>query len=124
MTVAFSVAALPVTAVTSTHTLGVSTAAAGILTAAHGLGNLAGSAGVMIRPSRAEADRPTTRLAAAVAATLLLITLTPSFPLAVTAYAGDQVFVRDMPAQQQHFDQCSGAVPLAVGLRAAAHQAS
>ncbi|MEU6810553.1 hypothetical protein ABZ920_16490 [Streptomyces sp. NPDC046831] len=87
VTVAFSVAALPVTAVSSTHTLGVSAAAAGILTAAYGLGNLAGSAGVMIRPSRTEADRLTTHLAATVAATLLLITLTPSFPLAVTAYA-------------------------------------
>ncbi|MEU5334302.1 MFS transporter [Streptomyces asoensis] len=87
VTVAFSVATLPVTAVSSTHTLGVSAAAAGILTAAYGLGNLAGSAGVMIRPSRAEADRLTTHLAAAVAAVLLLITFTPSFPLAVTAYA-------------------------------------
>lgn len=87
VTVAFSVAALPIAAVASTHTLGVSAAAAGILTAAYGLGNLAGSAGVMIRPSRAEADRLTTRLAAAVAATLLLITLTPSFTLVVAAYA-------------------------------------
>ncbi|MGF2210998.1 MULTISPECIES: MFS transporter [Streptomyces] len=87
VTVAFSVAALPVTAVSSTHTLGVSPAAAGVLTAAYGLGNLAGSAGVMIRPSRADADQLTTRLAAIVAATLLLITLTPSFALAVTAYA-------------------------------------
>ncbi|CAM5317034.1 MFS transporter OS=Streptomyces tendae OX=1932 GN=GUR47_33670 PE=4 SV=1 [Streptomyces tendae] len=87
VTVAFSVAALPVTAVSSTHTLGVSDAAAGILTAAYGLGNLAGSAGVMIRPSRTEADRLTTHLAAAVAVTLLLITLSPSFPLAVTTYA-------------------------------------
>ncbi|WP_307865982.1 MFS transporter [Streptomyces smyrnaeus] len=87
VTVAFSVAALPVTAVSSTHTFGVDAAAAGILTAAYGLGNLAGSAGVMIRPSRTEADRLTTRLATAVAVTLLLITLTPSFPLAVAAYA-------------------------------------
>lgn len=59
-----NVAALPVTAVSSTHTLGVSAAAAGILTAAYGLGNLAGSAGVMIHPSRTEADRLTTHLAA------------------------------------------------------------
>ncbi|MFT9474660.1 MFS transporter [Streptomyces sp. 11-1-2] len=87
VTVAFSVAALPVTAVSSTHTLGVGNAVAGILTAAYGLGNLAGSAGIMIRPSRAEADRLTTRLATAVAATLLLITFTPSFTLAVAAYA-------------------------------------
>ncbi|MFF0094869.1 MFS transporter [Streptomyces canus] len=82
VTVAFSVAALPVTAVSRRNA-----AAAGVLTAAYGLGNLAGSAGVMIRPSRAEADRLTTRLAAAVAATLLLITLTSSFALAVAAYA-------------------------------------
>ncbi|MEU0100352.1 MFS transporter [Streptomyces sp. NPDC006267] len=87
VTVAFSVAALPLTAVSSTHTLGVSASAAGLLTAAYGLGNLAGSAGVMIRPARAEADRLMTGLAATVAASLLLIALAPTFTLAVTAYA-------------------------------------
>ncbi|MFH8253435.1 MFS transporter [Streptomyces roseolus] len=87
MTVALSVAALPVTAVAGTPALGVSASAAGLLTAAYGLGNLAGSAGVMIRPPRTEADRLTTRLAAAIAAALLLITLAPSFPLAIAAYA-------------------------------------
>ncbi|MFE3850804.1 MFS transporter [Streptomyces griseorubiginosus] len=87
VTVAFSVAALPITAVAGTPSLGVGASAAGLLTAAYGLGNLAGSAGVMIRPSRTEADRLTTRLAAALGATLLLITLAPSFPLALAAYA-------------------------------------
>ncbi|MFF6836509.1 MFS transporter [Streptomyces sp. NPDC012438] len=87
VTVAFSVAALPIAAVAGTPALGVSASAAGLLTAAYGLGNLAGSAGVMIRPSRAEADRLTTRLAAVVGATLLLTALAPSFPLALAAYA-------------------------------------
>ncbi|MFJ2854567.1 hypothetical protein [Streptomyces rubiginosohelvolus] len=87
MTVAFSVAALPIAAVSSTDTLNVSAAAAGILTAAYGLGNLAGSVGIMICPSHAEADQLTTRLAATVAVTLLLITIAPSFPLAIAAYA-------------------------------------
>ncbi|MFE9137547.1 MFS transporter [Streptomyces sp. NPDC007355] len=87
VTVAFSVAALPITAVAGTPALGVSASAAGLLTAAYGLGNLAGSAGVMIRPSRTEADRLTTRLAATIAAALLLISLAPSFPLAIAAYA-------------------------------------
>ncbi|MFH9954038.1 MFS transporter [Streptomyces roseolus] len=87
VTVAFSVAALPITAVAGTPALGVSASAAGLLTAAYGLGNLAGSAGVMIRPPRTDADRLTTRLAATIAAALLLITLAPSFPLAIAAYA-------------------------------------
>ena len=64
--VALSVAALPITAVASTGELGVAPAAAGILTAAYGLGGLLGSAGVMIRPLRTDADPLMTWLAAAV----------------------------------------------------------
>lgn len=87
VTVAFSVAALPITAVASADTLGVDNAAAGVLTAAYGLGSLAGSAGVMIRPARGDADQLMTRLAFPVAATLALITLTHAFTIAVVAYA-------------------------------------
>ena len=55
--VALSVAVLPITAVASTSRLGIPAAGAGILIGAYGLGNLAGSAGVMLRPPRGEADR-------------------------------------------------------------------
>ncbi|MGI5351665.1 MFS transporter [Streptomyces sp. CA-250714] len=87
VTVAFGVAALPVTAVAGAGALGVGPAAAGVLTAAYGLGNLPGSAGVMLRPARADADGLMTRLAALVAGTLVLVALAPSFPIAVAAYA-------------------------------------
>ncbi|MFE0420817.1 hypothetical protein [Streptomyces tendae] len=67
VTVAFSIAALPVTAVSSTHTLGVSAAAAGILTAAYSLGS-------RIRrshdPPLPHGSRPTHRLTTHLAATL------------------------------------------------------
>lgn len=87
VTVAFAVAALPITAVASTSVFGVTAAAAGILTAAYGIGNLAGSAGVMIRPLRGDADRAMTYLALAVAAGLAAVTLTSVFWAAVAAYA-------------------------------------
>ncbi|WP_307098294.1 MFS transporter [Arthrobacter globiformis] len=61
ITVAFSVAALPIAAVASTAMFQVQPAAAGVLTAAYGLGGLAGSAGVMCRPLRGDADRLVTR---------------------------------------------------------------
>ncbi|GAB3281903.1 MFS transporter [Parasphingorhabdus pacifica] len=86
MIVAFSVAALPVTAVASTGLLGVDTAAAGLLTAAYGLGNLGGSAGVMIRPLEGDADQLITRLATVVASTLLMVALAASLGLATAAY--------------------------------------
>ncbi|WP_199434519.1 hypothetical protein [Qaidamihabitans albus] len=88
ITVAFGVAALPITAVVSTEPSGVGVAAAaGVLTAAYGLGNLAGSIGVMIRPLTGEADQLMSRLAAVVAVTLLAVLLTPVFPIAVATYA-------------------------------------
>jgi MFS family permease len=87
MIVAFSVAALPITAVASTGLLGTDAAAAGILTAAYGLGNLAGSIGVMVRPLEGNADRLMTRLAVVVAITLVAVVLAPSFSLATAAYA-------------------------------------
>lgn len=88
VTVALSVAVLPITAVAGTLGFGVPAAVAGILTAAYGLGNLAGSAGVMIRPPRTDADRLMSRLAAAVAGALVLVLvgLSTSLVLAVAAY--------------------------------------
>ncbi|WP_309107550.1 MFS transporter [Arthrobacter sp.] len=85
--VALCVAALPITAVASTGMLRVEPAAAGILTAAYGLGGLIGSAGVMIRPMRTDADPLMTWLGAAVGAALCGAALVGVFPAAVVAYA-------------------------------------
>ncbi|WP_458106511.1 MFS transporter [Arthrobacter sp. R3-55] len=85
--VALSVAALPITAVASTGDLGVAPAAAGILTAGYGLGGLLGSAGVMIRPLKTDADPLMTWLAAAVAVALCGAAVAGEFPLAVAAFA-------------------------------------
>ncbi|MDT0196487.1 MFS transporter [Arthrobacter sp. AB6] len=85
--IALSVAALPITAVASTGELGVSAAAAGVLTAAYGLGGLAGSAGVMIRPMRADADPLMSWLAAAVGVGLCGAAFAGIFPVAVAAYS-------------------------------------
>ncbi|WP_240792873.1 MFS transporter [Arthrobacter crystallopoietes] len=85
--VALSVAVLPITAVASTDDLAVEPAAAGILAAVYGLGGLAGSAGVMLRPMRADADRLMTWLAAAVGITLAGAAFAGSFPAALMTYA-------------------------------------
>lgn len=85
--VAFSVAALPITAVGAAVPLGVAPAAAGILTAAYGLGGLAGSGVLMIKPLPGDADRTMTVLAAVVAAALGLVALTGLFWAAIGAYA-------------------------------------
>ena len=85
--VALSVAVLPITAVASTPHLGIPAAGAGILIGAYGLGNLAGSAGVMLRPPRGDADRLMGRLAAAVALALAVVGLSVTAVLAVAAYA-------------------------------------
>jgi hypothetical protein len=85
--VALSVAALPITAVASTGELRVELAAAGVLTAAYGLGSLIGSAGVMIRPLRTDADPLMTWLGAAVGAALCGAAFAGVFPVAVAAYS-------------------------------------
>ena len=85
--VALSVAALPITAVASTGELRVEPAAAGLLTAAYGLGGLLGSAGVMIRPMRTDADPLMTWLGAAVGGALCGAALAGAFPAAIAAYA-------------------------------------
>lgn len=87
VTVALSVAVLPVMAVVSAPSLGIEPAAAGALVAAYGLGTIAGSIGVMIRPARGEADQLMTVLAAAVAAALAAVALAPTFAIALMAYA-------------------------------------
>jgi len=87
VTVAFSVAALPIAAVVSAAVFQIQPAAAGVLTAAYGLGGLAGSAAVMVRPLRGDADRLVTRLAGLVAAALAVAALSASFIPAVLAYA-------------------------------------
>ncbi|KUG61044.1 MFS transporter [Kocuria rosea subsp. polaris] len=87
MVVALSVAALPIAAVASTGHLRIDSAAAGLLTAAYGLGGLAGSAGVMVRPFTADADRLMTWLAVAVAGALIGATLAHTFTLALATYA-------------------------------------
>ncbi len=85
--VALAVAALPITAVASTGELGVAPAAAGILTAAYGLGGLLGSAGVMIRPLKTDADPLMTWLAAMVGIALCGAAFAGTFPTAVAAFA-------------------------------------
>lgn len=86
VTVAFALAALPITAVAGTSSLGVPAAAAGILTAAYGLGNLAGSAAVMLRPLRGDADHLMTRLAIILGLALTVTALAPTFVLTTAAY--------------------------------------
>lgn len=85
--VALSVAVLPITAVASTADFAVEPAAAGVLAAAYGLGGLVGSAGVMVRPMRGDADQLMTWLAAGVAATLAAAALAGGFPAAVVTYS-------------------------------------
>lgn len=85
--VALSVAVLPIVAVDSTASLGSAASAAAALTAAYGVGNLLGSAGVMLRPLRGDADVLMTRLAVAVALTLAAVAFAPSLWLSVIAYA-------------------------------------
>jgi MFS family permease len=85
--VAFAVAALPIHAVAVAPRLGATAAAGGTLVAAYGVGNLIGSALVMIRPARSDADPLMSRLAVVVAGGLALVLLAPSFPLALLAFS-------------------------------------
>jgi MFS family permease len=84
VTVAFSVAALPIYAVATAPAFG-GASAAGTLVAAYGIGIL-GSAGLMLRPLRRDADPLMSSLAALVAATLLLVMLTPTLPTTLLAF--------------------------------------
>lgn len=85
VTVAFSVAALPIYAVTVAPVLS-GAAAAGTLVAAYGAGNLLGSAGLMLWPMRGEADRLMSALAFFVAATLAVVVLAPTLETSLVAF--------------------------------------
>lgn len=87
VTVALAVAALPVTAVVVAPSLGAPAATAGVLTAVYGLGGLAASVGVMVRPSRADADPLMSRLALCVALALAGVALAASIGWMIAAYA-------------------------------------
>ncbi|MFL5995961.1 MAG: MFS transporter [Streptomyces sp.] len=86
MIVALSVAALPITAVHMTKVMGIDTSTAAVLTAAYGLGNLAGSAVVMVFPLTGDPDRLMRRLALGVVVGLGMVAASPVFPLSVAAY--------------------------------------
>ncbi|MET9683363.1 MFS transporter [Streptomyces coeruleorubidus] len=86
MIVALGVAALPITAVHMTEVLGIDTSTAAVLTAAYGLGNLAGSALVMILPLTCDPDRLMRRLALGVVVGLGMVAASHDFPLSVAAY--------------------------------------
>ncbi|MBJ2122360.1 hypothetical protein I6N91_15365 [Arthrobacter sp. MSA 4-2] len=83
VTVAFSVAALPISAAAATLD---TPPAAGALVAAYGIGNLLGSGALMIRPLRRDADRLMSSLALLVAAMLTLTLLTPTFEASLAAF--------------------------------------
>lgn len=85
VTVAFSVAALPIYAVAIAPALG-GASTAGTLVAAYGAGNLLGSAGLMLRPLRGDADRLMSLLAVLVAATLTAVIFTPTLPASLIAF--------------------------------------
>lgn len=83
--VAFSVAVLPIYAVAIAPTFG-SPALAGTLVAGYGVGNLAGSALLMVKPLRGDADRLTMGLAAIVAITLVIVIPMSNFIMTVGAF--------------------------------------
>ncbi|MHA7180406.1 MFS transporter [Arthrobacter sp. MDB2-24] len=85
VTVAFSVAALPIYAVAIAPALG-GASTAGLLVAAYGVGNLLGSAGLMVRPLRGDADRLMSSLAVLVAAALILVILAPFLEASLAAF--------------------------------------
>ena len=86
MIVALGVAALPITAVHMTKILGIDTSTAAVLTASYGLGNLAGSAAVMVLPLTGDPDRLMRRLALGVVAGLGMVAASQVFALSVAAY--------------------------------------
>lgn len=83
--IAFSVAALPIYAVAIAPGLG-GAALAGTLVAGYGVGNLVGSALLMLWPLRGDADRLTALLAAAVALTLAAVIPMPGLTAALAAF--------------------------------------
>ncbi|SDG35828.1 MULTISPECIES: MFS transporter [unclassified Duganella] len=84
--VAFSMAALPITAVQMTVTLGIPVASAAAMTAAYGIGNLSGSIGIMLRPLRGSPDRLMTVLAGCAMLGLCGILLSPGWRTMVAMF--------------------------------------
>lgn len=83
--VAFSVAVLPIYAVAIAPGLG-GAALAATLVAGYGVGNLAGSALLMMWPLRGDADRLTMLLASGVAITLAIVIPMPNLATAIAAF--------------------------------------
>lgn len=84
--VAFSMAALPITAVQLTVTLGIPAASAAAMTAAYGIGSLSGSAALMLRPLRGSPDKLMTVLAVCAMAGLCGIMLSSGWRTAVAMF--------------------------------------
>lgn len=85
ITVAFAVAALPIYAVVAAPSLGGATLA-GTLVAGYGVGTLLGSAGLMVKPLRRDADALMGSLAALVGGALVLVIVTPTFASSLVAF--------------------------------------
>lgn len=83
--VAFAVAALPIYAVVAAPSLGGATVA-GTLVAGYGVGTLLGSAALMVRPLRRDADALLGTLAALVGAALVLVIFVPTFAGSLVAF--------------------------------------
>ncbi len=84
VTVAFSVAVLPIYAVAIAPQFG-GAALAGTLVAGYGVGNLIGSALLMVKPLPGDADRLVVMLCFVVAAALAVVAAMPSFVAALVA---------------------------------------
>lgn len=85
VTVAFSVAVLPIYAVAVAPSFG-GAALAGTLAAVYGIGSLAGSALLMAWPLRGDADRLTAALALVAAAGLAVVIVVPGFVMSLVAF--------------------------------------
>ncbi len=86
MITALLLGGISVVAVQLAPRLGHPAASGAVLAAALGIGNLVGSIAVTVRPLRGEPERLTALFVAVIAATLLLASVMPSFPLALGAF--------------------------------------
>jgi predicted MFS family arabinose efflux permease len=86
MITALLLGGISVVAVQLAPRLGHPAASGAVLAAALGIGNLVGSIAVTVRPLGGEPERLTALFVAVIAATLLLASVMPSFPLALGAF--------------------------------------
>ena len=86
MITALVLGGISVVAVQLAPRLGHPAASGAVMVASLGIGNLVGSIAVTVRPLRGEPERLTARLVVVIAATLLLASAMPSFPLALGAF--------------------------------------